>query len=81
MPGIGDHLMRARERLHVAGERCGTSHGEAAGLSLPRDHAEQAGLADARLARDKQQLARVGCGIGKPTLDKGHEGIPAGQDR
>ena len=55
-------------------------HGEAAGLSLP-DHAEQAGLADARLARDKQQPARARRGIGEPDLDERQEGIPAGQNR
>ena len=77
----GQVQQETRERLHVAGERRRPGHGEAAGVSLPRDHAEQAGLADARLTRDEQQLARARCGIGEPALDEGQEGIPADQDR
>ena len=50
-------------------------------MSLPRDHAEQAGLADACLARDEQQPALARRGAGEPPLDEGQEGIPADQDR
>ena len=49
-------------------------------MSLPRDDAQQAGLADACLARDEQQLTRARCGIGEPTLDESQEGIPADQN-
>jgi hypothetical protein len=49
--------------------------------ALPRDHAEQAGLADACLARDEQQPAFARRGAREPPLDEGQVGIPADQDR
>ena len=77
----GQVQQQAGQRLHVTGERRRPGHGETAGAGLPRDRAEQAGLADASLARHKQQPARARRGAGKPLLDESQEGIPADQHR
>ncbi len=50
-------------------------------MRLPRDRAEQAGLADACFARDEQKLARARGSVGEPALDDGEKGVPANHDR
>jgi hypothetical protein len=48
---------------------------------VPRDGAEQPGLADAGLARDEQQLAGARRRGGEAGLDEGQVGVPADQHR
>ena len=77
----GQIQQQARERLHVTREGRPAGNGEAAGPGAPRGRAEQAGLADARLARDEQQLAGALRSPGQPGLDEGNVGVPADQNR
>ena len=78
----GDPVQQqAGQRLHVVRERRRPDDREAAGVCPPGDGAEQARLADARLARDEQQPAFPRRGVGQPVLDKGEERVPADQDR
>ena len=73
----GQVQQQARQGLHVVRERRRPADGEAAGVGPPRDGAEQARFADARLARDEQQPAVARRGAGQPVLDQGEERIPA----
>ena len=77
----GQVQQQTPERLHVTRERRRTDHREVIDLSMPRDRAEQACLANARFARDEQQLARAFCGIGEPAFGKGEEAVPADENR
>ena len=53
----------------------------AAGVRVPRDRAKQSYLANARFARDEQQLASARRGVGEPALHEGEESVPADQNR
>ena len=77
----GQVEQQARERLHVTGKCRRAGDGEAAGLGVPGDRAEQACLADARFTRDEQHPASARRSVGEPALDQGEEGVPADQNR